>query len=216
MGWYSGIVITNQEVSEISDKLENLRLKELASNEGYTLLAFEGRYSPVLDGEEHYTMAIDARNINLIVCGNESLAELFAAHFFVSVGASIKESDFETLSEHLKEKMEYAEVDADADRRALRVDVDMRDVDAIDTMEDLQEMSDDLETLGIAHRVTAFVSGEPIILGYLEDDGPWIGPSAYIQANWTTDDGEHELIISDTESSLDGMMIEELSGSPSW
>lgn len=212
MPWSRYALIATQDMKdEILNKLNDYENKKLLSERDGTLLfAYEGRIHVQVDKDKTLSLSVDDED-NYFVEGNLDLASTYNAKIEMVIGYSIRLSDKKELEKHAEGKLLLKEISDFGDSEEeeedgfynCRFDVPS-DQKAGDLIEILNQLVDILEELEIEHRISIFDDGYCEVLGNLEDVGLWIGPSAYVKADWD----EHSLIINSgetlfCESSLD-------------
>jgi hypothetical protein len=200
------LIATQDKKDQIINKLKDYEYKKLLSErDGKLLFGYEGRCRIDLqvDTDKTLSLRVDDED-NYCVQGNLDLASTFKAGIEIVIGYSIRLPDKKKLEKHAEGKILLNEIsdlcdaeEADAFYNC-RFDVSL-DKKPDDLVKRLIKLAGICEELEIEHRVTVFEDGYCEVLGALEDVGLWIGPSAYIIANWE----EHSLVINSAETLFD-------------
>ena len=212
MSWSRYALIATQDMKdEILNKLNDYENKKLLSeHDGMLLFAYEGRIHVQVDKDKTLSLSVDDED-NYFVEGNLDLASTYNAKIEMVIGYSIRLSDKKELEKHaegnllLKEISDFGNSEEEEEDGFYNCRFDVTsDQKTGDLIEILNQLVDIFEELEIEHRISIFDDGYCEVLGNLEDVGLWIGPSAYVKADWD----EHSLIINSgetlfCESSLD-------------
>jgi hypothetical protein len=207
MSWARYALIAMQDKKdEILNKLKDYENKKLLSErDGKLLFVYEGRVDVQVDKDKILSLSVDDED-DYCVEGNLDMASTFNARIEMVTGYSVRLSDKKKLEKHaegktlLKEMADLGnpEEEEEDDFYNCRFDV-LPDKKSDDLMERLNKLAEICEELEVEHRVSVFDDGYCEVLGDLEDVGIWIGPSAYVKADWD----EHLLIINSSETLFD-------------
>jgi len=215
MSWERFVLIVKHKCrDEILRKLEDYDNKKLlAEVDGKNLFVYEGRIEIETDCHEALTLMVD-REEYYSISGDLTLAITFGAKIELVVGYSISLDSMEKIKDTLDFKMLSKEIielsSADQFNQEeddeycystfyLRLGKESEEI-----MPKLYALADLFVEKGIEYRMAVFNRGYPEVLGDLKDDGPWIGPSAYIVADWN----EHSLIVNSGEILFDGDAVD--------
>jgi len=205
MSWARyALIATQDKKDEILNELKDHENKKLLSErDGKLLFAYEGRYDIQVDTDKILSLSVDDEDYYCVE-GDLDLASTFKARIEMVIGYSIRLSDKKKLEKHadgkilLKEISDLGNAEEEDDFYNCRFDVPL-DKKSDDLMKSLNKLAEICEELQIEHRVSVFDEGYCKVLGDLEDVGLWIGPSAYVMADWD----EHSLIINSGETLFD-------------
>jgi uncharacterized protein YjfI (DUF2170 family) len=215
MSWERFVLIVKHKCrDEILRKLEDYDNKKLlAEIDGKNLFVYEGRIENATDCHEALTLMVDDEEYYSI-SGDLTLAITFGAKIELVVGYYISLDSVEKIKDNLGFKMLSKEIielsSADQFKQeeddeycystfSLRLDKELEEI-----MLNLYALAYLFVEKGIEYRMTVFNKGYPEVLGDLQDYGPWIGPSAYIVADWN----DHSLIVNSSEILFDGDSVE--------
>jgi len=203
------LIATQDKKDEILDKLNDYEHKKLlAERDGKVLFAYEGRcrIDLQIDTDKTLSLSVDDEDCYCVE-GDLDLAATFEARIEIVIGYSIRLSDKKKLEKHAGAKILLNEISliGDAEEEEVgddfykcRFDVSL-DKNPDDLIERLYKLEKIFEELEVEHSISAFDRGYSEVLGDLEDVGLWIGPSAYVMANWE----KHSLIINSAATLFD-------------
>lgn len=215
MSWIRCLVVgeRSQAAAMEAALAEGYVYKKFAETPEAVLYAYEGRSVPVFDGDATLNMGIDARHIAFFSGGNSDLAGSFNAVMELTCGLALAlssksdlSSEAEALVQSLLELGGLEEESPDEDRWTIRFDV--AEASADEVLGALYELTQCLNDQGLPYRIATFEDGSGVVLGDLDDAGPFVGPSACASASWEQAGTTVQLTLTQDETLLDGCLVE--------
>jgi hypothetical protein len=213
------LIVPIDAKSKVLQELGYHLFKTMHEQNGYTLIAYEGRSSINIDEANCFDFGVD-RDDRWYICGRKDIGAIFNAQITMTIGFVAEIESRDKITENLeiyhlinaiKSNSQYIEEDINSNQQwSMRFGVELSK--SLSIMRCLKKIACMFKSAGIEHMVAYFDGHAPEETGELDRTRNYvfIGPATYAEASWKgtmIESRQTKLVLTSDESLLDGEFI---------